>query len=142
MQDSDDKVGARIRAARAYADITSQKKLADLIGVGREVVIALEADQREPTVPEVRRIATATGVPMGFLLDGWTAPPGFAERLEALEDELRQGRSERDALRQTMLAIGMLLRDRLALSATEALELGLAPADEADRPAAGGPPAP
>ena len=62
MSATDDHLGARIRAARGYAKL-DQATLAKQIGLGREVVIAMEKDEREPTVPEVRRIGEETGAP-------------------------------------------------------------------------------
>lgn len=138
-----DDLGARVRAARSYADL-SQQGLADAIGVERRIVGYIEANEErhELTVPEAQAIARATHVPVGFLVHGWDEPPDLIERVDALEAEAKQTRTERDALRRTLRAIGTLLRDRLALSVNEALELGLAPADEEDLPLGGDRPAP
>lgn len=95
-----DAQGARIRAARAYAGIGSQKALGERIGLGRDAVIAMEADEREPTVPELRRIADACDIPLSFLVNGWETPPGLEERVAALEQSVSLALQDRDALAQ------------------------------------------
>ena len=95
MSATDDHLGARIRAARGYAKL-DQATLAKQIGLGREVVIAMEKDEREPTVPEVRRISNATGAPLDFLLNGWDG--SLTDRLAALEARVSSAEEDREDL--------------------------------------------
>lgn len=143
MAQRDEDLGARVRAARSYAGL-SQSGLADAIGVERRIVTYIEAnDSRHPlSVREARRIAGATGVPVGFLLNGWDGTAGLAERIDALEDDVRQSQVERAALKQALAAIGTLLRDRLGLDVEEASAPDLGLADEDDHPQEEDPPAP
>lgn len=113
MSGTDDNLGARIRAARGYAKL-GQDALAKLIGVGREVVIAMEADQREPTVREARQISDATGAPLTFLLSGWAAPPELLERVATLEAEVGQARADRDLQAAEIEALSARLERRFA----------------------------
>lgn len=86
MAHSDD-IGARVRAARSYADL-SQQGLADAIGVERRIIGYIEGNETRHvlTVPEAQRIAKACGVPFSFLVDGWTLD--LAERVAGLDGRL------------------------------------------------------
>lgn len=64
---------ARIRAARAYADIT-QLQLADALGVDEQTIKRRESPNgNEPKKGERIAIATICGVPPEFLEHGWGA---------------------------------------------------------------------
>lgn len=62
--------GARLRAARAAADL-SREELGARIASTARTIRRLEDEQRRIRPAEVRGIAAATGVPEWFLAHGW-----------------------------------------------------------------------
>lgn len=122
MGATDDNMGARIRAARAFAGITSHEKLGKQIGLGRDAVLAMEKNQRMPTVAEVRTIANATGVPIGFLINGWSASGRLSQRVEALEAEVKSGSEDREDLAKRIDELDASLEKRLAEFAAQVLQ--------------------
>lgn len=62
--------GARIRAARAAADL-SREELGRRIGSSARAIRRLEDGGRRCTADELRGIAAATGAPEWFLVNGW-----------------------------------------------------------------------
>jgi len=62
--------GARIRAARAAADL-SREELGRRIGRSARAIRRLEDGGRRCTADELRGIAAATGAPEWFLVNGW-----------------------------------------------------------------------
>jgi transcriptional regulator with XRE-family HTH domain len=63
-------LAARFRAARAYADLT-QFELAQALGVDVQTVKRREAGKGDPKRAELIAIASITGVPETFMLDGF-----------------------------------------------------------------------
>jgi transcriptional regulator with XRE-family HTH domain len=89
--DDIDDLGGRVRAARAYAD-KNQQQLADAIGVERRIITYIEAnDPRHPlSILEARRIAMVCGVPVGFLVEGWSVNRPIQDRLTDIERRLQE----------------------------------------------------
>jgi transcriptional regulator with XRE-family HTH domain len=87
-EDTDD-LGGRVRAARAYAD-KNQQELADAIGVERRIITYIEAnDPRHPlSILEARRISNVCGVPVGFIVEGWSVNRPIQDRLSDIERRL------------------------------------------------------
>ena len=141
MTENHDTHGARIRAARAYAGIPSQKELGERIGVGREVVLALEADQREPKVPELRRIADATGAPLDFLLNGWDGQR-LEDRVAALEERVSSADQDRDDLVTRIDELDASLERRFERIAVEVLRRRRSQRRQEDHPGGEPPPTP
>lgn len=63
----------RLRECRAAADGMTQQQLADLAGVTRQTIIAVESNKYSPSLEVAFRISRAVGVPL--------------EQLFAFEDE-------------------------------------------------------
>lgn len=63
-------LAARFRAARAYADLT-QLELAQALGIDVQTVKRREASKGDPKRAELIAIASITGVPETFMLDGF-----------------------------------------------------------------------
>jgi transcriptional regulator with XRE-family HTH domain len=63
-------LGARVRAARAYADDMSQPALADQIGMGERTLREIESGRRQLQGFEqqvlIQSVASATGLPAAF----------------------------------------------------------------------------
>ena len=59
--------GARIKAAREAADLT-QEQLGKMIGVTGVTITRYEKNQRDPRLKQLRSIADALGVPVGYLM--------------------------------------------------------------------------
>lgn len=77
---------ARIRAARAYAGL-KQTELADRIGVDVQTIKRREGGRTRAKPGELHAIASACGVPVGFLQNGFGEAPRdeIIERLERVE---------------------------------------------------------
>ena len=78
---------ARMRAARAYADLT-QVELADRLGVDEQTIKRREAGKQDPKKGERIAVASICGVPPSFMEDGFGVPSpdeivGRLERIEA-----------------------------------------------------------
>jgi transcriptional regulator with XRE-family HTH domain len=84
-----DNLGARVRAARSYAKL-SQTALGDALGYTRAVINAIEDnDVRHPlSVIEAYRIATICGVPVSFIVEGWSVNRPIQDRLADIERRL------------------------------------------------------
>jgi transcriptional regulator with XRE-family HTH domain len=89
-------ITARIRAARAYANL-SQPDLADAIGMSLPTFKRAELGKRPVSTEELLTIARACNVPPSFLLDGWArqraerrrvAPGDVIARLDVIDDRL------------------------------------------------------
>lgn len=128
-----DDLGARVRAARSYADL-SQQALADAIGVERRIIGYIEGneDRHELTVLEAQKIATVTGVPISFLLHGWDGQ-GLNERVGRLEDAVRLAEQDRNRLAEEIDHIYATIESRFADVASQRLAQGRAPRTAADR---------
>lgn len=144
MSATDDNLGARIRAARGYAKI-DQGTLATRIGLGREVIIAMEMDKREPTVREMKRIARETGVPADFLLHGWgsiSSNGDLADRVAALEARISSADEDREDLAARIDELSDALERRLETFAAQVLQRRRTKRRQEDPPAQVDPPAP
>ena len=60
-------IGARIREARLYANLT-QEKLAELAGMDRQAVNRIEQGHASPLLDNLIRLADALGVPLAELV--------------------------------------------------------------------------
>jgi transcriptional regulator with XRE-family HTH domain len=134
MSASDDNLGDRLRAARGYAKL-DQGTLAKRIGIGREAVIALEADERELTIPQARRVADVCRVPLSFLLNGWAAPADLIERVERLETRATAADADREVLAQEIESLSGALETRIENGVSQALERARQRTRADDRPA-------
>lgn len=64
----------RLRILRAEAEL-SQGELAQLLGVSRQTINAVETDKYDPSLPLALRMAKVFGVPVdAIFLDDWTPP--------------------------------------------------------------------
>lgn len=117
-------IGARVRAARSYANL-SQQQLADAIDVERRIIGYIEGNEprHELTVPEAHKIAAACRVPASFLLDGWTATDGIEQRINALENAFSVTRQDRDEIARQLGELSAELETARAMSAKQVLEL-------------------
>jgi len=98
---------ARVRAARGYAGVSSQRDFGKLIDYSGTTVKNWESGQHkpnEPSAPEVvKRLAQASGLPEWFFtvprLSRSLAPPGSAveEQLADIKDGLEALRVETEA---------------------------------------------
>jgi len=61
------KIGSRIQEARKHAGLT-QKGLAEMIGVAPITLQQYERNKRQPKLGQLQKIATATQVDIGYLL--------------------------------------------------------------------------
>lgn len=61
---------ARLRAARAYADM-SRADMAKALGLSETTVKRMEGGQRRLTSDDLETIARVCGVPLAFLLEGF-----------------------------------------------------------------------
>lgn len=94
---------ARIRAARAYADL-SQPGLAALVGVSAATIKRLERGYRATVIDDadLDRIADACGVPRAFMREGFQDGPlelterQLARMTETIEAAIAQFRDGRD----------------------------------------------
>ena len=98
---------ARIRAARAYADLR-QDQLARALGVTTETIKRRERGTQAPKRGELLAIAQITGVPASFMEHGFgeVEPSEVLERLDRIEAALSGGDLEsrledvREAIRE------------------------------------------
>lgn len=61
---SSDQLSNQIRRLRFEKDEMTQQQLADLVGVTRQTIIAMEQGKYAPSLPLAFRIACAFGVPL------------------------------------------------------------------------------
>jgi putative transcriptional regulator len=59
----------KIRTLRFFADEMTQQKLAEMVGVSRQTIIAIEADKYSPSLDLAFRIAHAFGVSIGEVFE-------------------------------------------------------------------------
>jgi putative transcriptional regulator len=59
----------KIRTLRFFAEEMTQQKLAELVGVSRQTIIAIEADKYSPSLDLAFRIAQAFDVSIGEVFD-------------------------------------------------------------------------
>jgi transcriptional regulator with XRE-family HTH domain len=118
-------VMARIRAARAYADL-SQPELADKIGMSLPTYKRAELGKRPVSTEELLSIARACDVPPQFLLSGWTAerperrrvaPEDVIGRLDVIDSRLDEW--ERTATRMFEIVEPVMRARGLASGMTE-----------------------
>ena len=66
------RISNRVRRLRFEADAMTQQELAELIGVTRQTVVAIEGDKYSPSLEVAFRIATIFAVPLDdvFQYDG------------------------------------------------------------------------
>jgi len=107
----------RIQRARLAAGFSSQKALADAIGVSRVSVTNWEAGLNEPSARRLRRLAELCGVTVDWLAHGaGPGPGGLAEsdaadydggdrELQAVLDAFYPGRNDMFSLRVTSDAV-------------------------------------
>lgn len=124
MERTDRDLGARVRAARSYADL-SQAALGELLGVERRIIVSIEADDdRHPLgLREAQQIARACGVPLSFLLNGWAASEDVEDRLSRLETALMHSREERDLLAQAHESLNERVEKRFGQLSNQMLRL-------------------
>jgi transcriptional regulator with XRE-family HTH domain len=67
----DQELAKRMRAARVLADLT-QQQLADLLGVGLATIQRREYGSTKITAEQLMGLAQVTGVPLAWLIDGFT----------------------------------------------------------------------
>lgn len=99
-------VARRVRAALAYADIDI-KHAEPQVGISSATIARIVS----PSTPrgvrgeaELDLIAQATGVPIGFLINGWPLEePTLIERVEALEHQLGSVRGELSEVSERLL---------------------------------------
>lgn len=89
----DPEVAARLRAAFAYARL-SKKARAAALGVGERHVHRIESAEVELDPRRLPGVIEATGVPAWFFETGFSTPPeteepSVAEKVEALEEQMR-----------------------------------------------------
>jgi transcriptional regulator with XRE-family HTH domain len=97
-----EELAARLRAARAYADLR-QADLADLLGESLTTYKRMERDGRNlDSEDRLRAVARRCGIPEAFMLAGWgplARPLSDAERrLVAVEDQLQRLLALEDAV--------------------------------------------
>jgi transcriptional regulator with XRE-family HTH domain len=63
-------LASRVRAARAYANLT-QPELGKMIGLSHHSVRRMERGERDPTERDLLGVGAACGVPVSFMLNGW-----------------------------------------------------------------------
>lgn len=97
---------ARIRAARAYADL-SRVEMAKRIGVSETTLQRRENGLQPARRLELVAIADVCQVPISFLEDGFAA--------QRVETALEAMQSERAAMREEMEDIRMFIRDALRM---------------------------
>jgi transcriptional regulator with XRE-family HTH domain len=115
-----------IRVARARTDITSDMELARSAKVSYDTLMNWYADRTSPRPYEVKKVATALGVPMTDLLAAWEGrdpdPPPVQDAIRELVGELRAlvaesrlARAQQDEATMALLrAVGALHRVDLA----------------------------
>jgi len=59
----------KIRTLRFFAEEMTQQKLAELVGVSRQTIIAIEADKYSPSLDLAFRLAQAFDVSIGEVFD-------------------------------------------------------------------------
>jgi transcriptional regulator with XRE-family HTH domain len=114
-----DPYAARVRAAGAYSNL-SLDAYAQAIGVSKETLVRLQNDnhKRCPSLQEAQRIASATGVPLSFLTDGFDSHGEQLARIEAAMSELADqvatlvGRGDQQA--REFVGVLNQLADRIA----------------------------
>ncbi|MSW49565.1 MAG: helix-turn-helix domain-containing protein [Actinobacteria bacterium] len=79
-------IAARVRAARAYADL-DQQTVAERLQVSIATLRRIERGDRVATRGELRELAVLTQVPDSFLTDGWAAgdDEAAADQVRALQ---------------------------------------------------------
>jgi transcriptional regulator with XRE-family HTH domain len=96
-----DDLAARVRAAFAYKGLSKSAR-AKALGVSARQVTRIEAGEASVNPDRLAAIARATGVPRGFLEDGFAPDePTVPERLEATEHQVGTVRDEIKELRET-----------------------------------------
>jgi transcriptional regulator with XRE-family HTH domain len=112
---------ARIRAARAYADL-SQADFATELGVSVVTIKRMERGTRETSLDDLHRLADLCKVPRRYMEDGWSALNDEASIVVDQLDELR--RSLLDALDARMGALteALLTRDEALATSRQAME--------------------
>lgn len=86
-------LAARFRAARAYADLT-QLELAQALGIDVQTVKRREAGKGDPKRAELIAIASITGVPETFMLDGFDR--SYEKKIREVLQGLETGVGEAD----------------------------------------------
>jgi transcriptional regulator with XRE-family HTH domain len=78
-------LGARLRAAFAYADMDKAQR-AEVLGVSPRHVTRIESGEVAVDRDKLPAVAAATGVPESFFTEGWPDEgPSTSERLERVE---------------------------------------------------------
>jgi putative transcriptional regulator len=67
-------ISNRLRECRAAADCMTQQQLAELAGVTRQTIIAVESNKYSPSLEVAFRISRAVGVPLEQLFS-FEEPP-------------------------------------------------------------------
>jgi transcriptional regulator with XRE-family HTH domain len=86
----DEDYGARIRAAQAYTGLKNAPfvEALNLPKFSERTLERVLNNDREPTIPEARRIAEVCEIPLGFLIEGWTAARTTRDQLGEIERSL------------------------------------------------------
>lgn len=127
--------GARLRAARGYANLT-QRKLAKLMGTSVETLSRIENGHRTASQEEIDKIMSfCEGVPMEFIRTGFDlivergrkpAQADVTERLQAVEALIKElaeillAANSQSAARGVPMLEGELLRRLLAVQPIDA----------------------
>lgn len=92
-----DEVGRRIRAARAYARLTTQE-LAERVDMGRSTLERIEAGRQLPKRWQLWGIAEVTNLPRNWFTADWSDLGGLSGIEDAATeiDDLAEPGSERD----------------------------------------------
>jgi DNA-binding XRE family transcriptional regulator len=70
-----ERFGHNLWCSRRRADL-SQEKLANLVGLSRQAIYALEGGRRLPRLDTIVKLAAGTNVSVSFLLEGMEWRPG------------------------------------------------------------------
>jgi len=79
------KIGRRIRLARAEAGIT-QEELSKRSGISRQVIYRLETGIKETTIYDIMKVATAVGKPIEYFFQDIETAVGTNNGIVSLEE--------------------------------------------------------
>jgi transcriptional regulator with XRE-family HTH domain len=85
---TDDEIGRRVKAALAYGGFKLDAA-GGILGFSPRTLDRVYSGERDLTVPEAKKLAAATGVPINYILDGWELYVSLEERLSEVQSELR-----------------------------------------------------
>ena len=133
MPTKDQRVGARVAAARKMAGITKQGELAKRINtakLGAKNIGKIERGERALEEHEAPLFAAALGVPVEFFYED-AGEAGALPQLDRIEARLDEANEERSAMRQLIShQNGLLARQSEILTRIEGLVAGLPTQEE------------